>query len=106
MINPIDIGDAAKNATTAVIHALKEAAANDTSEPRLFFPHGINEIEVSFTVTHPDGTKMEFEMEIEGAEEYDLSSGGWYEDEADFDMHGEDEDAEDENGETPVISNN
>jgi hypothetical protein len=102
MINPNDIGDAAKNAATAVIHALKEAAANDTSEPRLFFPNGINEIEVSFTVTHPDGTKMEFEIEIEGVEDADFSSGGWYEDESDFEMT----DDEDEEGETPVISNN
>lgn len=105
MINPIDIGDAAKNAATAVIHALKEAAANDTSEPRLFFPNGINDIEVSFTVAHPDGTKMEFEIEIEGIEGADFSSGGWYEDEGDFDMTGDEED-EDEEGETPVISNN
>jgi hypothetical protein len=105
MINPIDIGDAAKNAATAVIHALKEAAANDTSEPRLFFPNGINEIEISFTVTHPDGTRMEFEMEFEGAEESDFASGGWYEDEGDFDMTGDDEE-DDDDEETPVISNN
>jgi hypothetical protein len=81
MINPTEIGEAAKNAATSVIHALREAAAQDTSEPRLFFPYGIQDIEVRFTVTEPDGTQIEFEMEFEGVEpEGSLYGGEWADD--------------------------
>jgi hypothetical protein len=101
MINPTEIGEAAKNAATSVIHALREAAAQDTSEPRLFFPHGIQEIEVRFSVTEPDGTQIEFEMDFEGAEADDMLYGGdWYEDD---DVLGDDE-TEDE-AETEISKN-
>ncbi len=84
MINPTEIGDAAKNAATSVIHALREAAAQDTSEPRLFFPYGIQEIEVRFTVTEPDGTQIDFEMEFGGVEATGSFYDGDWDDEDDL----------------------
>ena len=92
MINPTEIGEAAKNAATSVIHALREAAAQDTSEPRLFFPHGIQEIDVRFSVTEPDGTQIEFEMGFEGSEREDSQFGeGWYDEDGLFDEDETDE---------------
>jgi hypothetical protein len=92
MINPTEIGEAAKNAATSVIHALREAAAQDTSEPRLFFPHGIQEIDVRFSVTEPDGTQIEFEMGFEGSEQEDSQFGeGWYDEDGLFDEDETDE---------------
>ena len=92
MINPTEIGEAAKNAATSVIHALREAAAQDTSEPRLFFPHGIQEIDVRFSVTEPDGTQIEFEMGFEGSEREDSQFGeGWYDEDGLFDEDDTDE---------------
>ena len=94
MINPTEIGDAAKNAATSVIHALREAAAQDVSEPRLFFPYGIQEIEVRFTVTEPDGTQIEFEMEFGGVEAAGSLYDGDWEDEGELLIEDDEDDTE------------